>query len=106
MSAEISISHIKLEKGSCSVLLESFQKDGIVKAMRIQDTYSLVPYKNNIKLENGCLLRFRPDNNTTIKTVWQETKKKVPYLNCANLHILGQYDGCILDYLRPTKCAT
>ena len=54
-------------------------------------------------IEKGCQITHRFNNKDDIKKLWKIIKK--PFnLSCAHLNIHGIYNGCILNYTRPSLC--
>lgn len=58
----------------------------------------------NDKIENGCQITLCGLNLRYLEDkVWKNLKKDFN-LKCANLYIPGIYNGCIINYLSPSKC--
>ena len=51
--------------------------------------------------EKGCDITITEPHD--IKKVWNTLRSNTD-INCAYLHIHGQYKGCILDHLRESAC--
>lgn len=106
VTATISVS--KTEKLDCNELAEFLGKCGILTS--VTPNISIVPttseYKNlgiKTKKEYGCRLVQNIDSKDEIKDIWDKLKKKYGF-NCAHLTLGNTFDGCILNYLAPSKC--
>ena len=53
--------------------------------------------------ENGCRLVQSVTTKNEIGTIWNKLHKKYDF-KCAHLSVGNKFDGCILDYLRPSQC--
>ena len=54
------------------------------------------------KGEKGCRLRM---GSSRVKSVWESLKEKYGF-ECGHIKVESNYNGCILDYLAPSKCKT
>ena len=53
--------------------------------------------------EYGCRLVQSISSKNEIENIW--TKLRDEYgLQCAHLTVANKYDGCVLNYLAPSKC--
>ena len=52
------------------------------------------------KEEKGCRLRM---GSSEVKSVWNSLKEKYGF-ECGHIKVESNYNGCILDYLTPSKC--
>ena len=56
-------------------------------------------------VEPGCVIRlprtYGNDDKEQLRKLWSHLNSDY---RCAHLSIQGKYDGCILDYLRPSCC--
>lgn len=57
------------------------------------------------KLENGCRLTQSISSKDDLEKLWILLKNRYDF-KCGHLKIDGHYDGCILNYLRPSICPT
>ena len=57
------------------------------------------------KLENGCRLIQSISSKDDLEKLWSLLKNRYDF-KCGHLKIDGHYDGCILNYLRPSICPT
>ena len=54
-------------------------------------------------LEYGCRLVQSINSKNDIQNIWTLLKDRYNF-KCGHLKIDGYYDGCILNYLRPSDC--
>jgi hypothetical protein len=55
-------------------------------------------------IENGCKITLCGLNTKYLGSkIWKPLEKNFD-IHCAHLSILGVYDGCIRNYLRPSLC--
>uniref|UniRef100_A0A6C0KDU5 Uncharacterized protein n=1 Tax=viral metagenome TaxID=1070528 RepID=A0A6C0KDU5_9ZZZZ len=64
----------------------------------ITSNYSTLPHK-----EHGCRLTQSITKKEDIKHIWFILKEKYNFC-CAHLKVGNQFDGCILDFIAPSKC--
>ena len=86
----------------CSDVANTLLKCGIICSVTSND--SVCGDNNQCWIEKGCnitLSGVKPDKLGD--SVWNPLKKEYN-LNCAHLHILGGYKGCIINFLRPSNC--
>jgi hypothetical protein len=90
---------------NCVDVSEHLQSVGI--SCKIIDNMSIVYKKgtNKYEQEHGCdILITEPIiTQKKIERVWFPLREKYN-LDCAYLNILGNYQGCVWDYLRISKC--
>lgn len=56
------------------------------------------------KIENGCQITLCGLNLEYLENrIWKDLKKNLN-IKCANLNIPGVYNGCIKNYLAPSRC--
>ena len=82
----------------CKEMAEFLSKCNIITS--VSDNLSTTP-----KLENGCRLTQSISSNNDLEKIWNLLKNKYGF-KCGHLKIDGHYDGCILNYLRPSICPT
>ena len=107
MSNEISISHRTFAPTACEDVIDALQRSAVIIGVRITPTTSIVPSEDNTRhhnVEHGCSIKFTTHGRQNVASVWGVLKMKFPQLQCAHLWINGSYDGCVLDYLRPSSC--
>ena len=54
-------------------------------------------------IEYGCRLTQSMTEKKELETLWTTIKDEYD-LECAHVKVGDQFDGCILDFLRPTLC--
>jgi hypothetical protein len=54
-------------------------------------------------LEYGCRIIKSIHSKEEVSDLWYKLKKKYGF-NCAHLKVNSKYEGCILDFIRPTSC--
>ena len=60
--------------------------------------------KDEYSMETGCTVTLTGlDPKHIPKQVWEPLKQRFG-LTCAHLHIHGQYQGCLYNYLHKYKC--
>jgi hypothetical protein len=99
----LSISSKKISK--CSDVVDHLQSVGIT--CKINDNTSIVYNKgtNKYEQEHGCdiLITDPIITQKKIEQVWFPLREKYN-LDCAYLNLIGNYHGCVWDYLRSSKC--
>ena len=95
MSVNVSVSNT--ENTGCKKIFNILKKSNI--DCRLIETDSLV----DGFFEKGCLITLgeKYSNPIQLQKIWNLIKKDY---TCAHLQIDSKYNGCILDYLRPSKC--
>ena len=68
------------------------------------DTTTVIRDKEKLWVEPGCIIHIHG-----LKPVYYEHKLWIPLkkkynLSCAFLKIAGRYQGCIVNYLKPSSC--
>ena len=108
MSNELSISHRTFTATACEHVIDALQRSAVTVGVRVIPTTSIVPSKDKHEdkhsVEHGCSIKFTPHGPQDVASVWGALKMKFPQLQCAHLWVNGSYDGCVLDYLRPSSC--
>ena len=56
-------------------------------------------------IEYGCSLTQTMTEKKELETLWTTLKTKYN-LTCAHVKVGNQFEGCILDFLAPSKCPT
>ena len=99
-SSELSISSQSIK--NCLDVAKFFQKQGIMCS--VTENHSIVFEKDKYILEKGCRIKMGNHKPETINNeLWNKVKNEYN-LTCAHLHVEGKYKGCILNYLRKSKC--
>jgi len=71
----------------------------------ISPNISTLPHPvKGITLEYGCRLRQSTSTKDEIQNIWTILQEKYNF-KCAHLKVGNIYDGCVLDYLRPSLCS-
>jgi hypothetical protein len=90
---------------NCSDVIDHLQSVGI--PCKITDTASVVYNKglNKYEQERGCDIVITQPSITqiNIERIWLPLREKYN-LDCAYLNLMGNYRGCVWDYLRNSKC--
>jgi hypothetical protein len=96
VSSTLSVS--RKEYIDCKEMVVFLSKYNIITS--VSENLSSTP-----KLENGCKLIQSISSKNDLEKMWNLLKNKYDF-KCAHLKIDGHYDGCILNYLRPSICPT
>jgi hypothetical protein len=94
MSSKITISHNKLEKGSCYILLQCLKQYSNLPTIFCEEAMRI----NNNKIQHQCILHFNEDKH--VKTIWKKLQFHTPYIKDAELCIKGKYNGSIDNYIQ------
>jgi hypothetical protein len=98
-SLMMSISGDKLD---CNDIINYLHKSKIMAS--VSKNKSIVRNKNIYTVENGCRIIFnKMDKQTLEHTVWKSIKKN-NNLVCAHIYAPGVFNGCIYDFIEPSKC--
>ena len=84
------------EKLNCEKMALFLSKADIITS--ISSNISTLPH-----IEYGCRLRQSISSKEDIEKIWILLKKKYDF-KCAHVKVGDNFDGCILNYLSPTKC--
>ena len=57
-----------------------------------------------VTLEYGCRLTQSTSTKDEIQNIWTILQEKYNF-KCAHLKVGNIYDGCVLNYLRPSLCS-
>lgn len=95
VSSSLSISSKK--QLDCEKVAEFLGKAGI-----ITDVTSNVSIQRDGK-EYGCRLVQSISTKTEVENIWTALRDEYN-LGCAHLTVANKYDGCILNYLAPSRC--
>ena len=96
----LSISSSRLS--GCTEVVKTMLKLGIMTS--VTENKSVLCDHNSCWVEPGCRLVVGGISRRDLDSqVWTPLRDKFG-LTCAHLNIQGVYSGCILDYLRETKC--
>ena len=82
----------------CSKMAIFLSKAGIITS--VSSNLSAQP-----DIEYGCRLTQSVSSKEDLQKIWNLLEKEYKF-KCAHLKIDGAYDGCILNYLRPSSCPT
>ena len=88
----------KKENLDCKEMAKYLSKCNIITS--VSDNISTTP-----NIEYGCRLVHSVNSKSDIENIWNLLKDKYNF-KCGHLKIDGHYDGCILNYLRPSICST
>ena len=94
VSSTLSVS--KKEKLNCEEMAEYLGKLGIVTL--VSSNISAQPQK-----EYGCQLTQSITSKNDIKKIWNIIQNKYNF-KCGHLSVGNSFNGCILNYLAPSKC--
>ena len=99
----LSISSNNIQK--CSDVADQLLTVGI-QCKVIENTSIVLNHKTNQYVkERGCdiLITDPVVTQKKIKAIWMPIRERYN-LECAYLNILGNYQGCIWDYMRDSNC--
>ena len=96
VSSTLSVS--RKEYIDCKEMTAFLSKYNIITS--VSENLSTTP-----KLENGCRLTQSISSKNDLEKMWNLLKNRYNF-KCGHLKIDGHYDGCILNYLRPSICTT
>jgi hypothetical protein len=100
MNSQITLSHTKLERTSCEVLLRCLMQYPNMPTISCQEALRI----HNNKLQHQCILQFNQDNkNQNVKTIWEKIQIHIPYLKESDLHIKDNYNGPLDNYIQNTN---
>ena len=94
----------------CNKLAEFLGNSGIITS--VSSNISILPktiefrgkkYTSTVK-EKGCRLTQSVSEKDEIQIIWDKLKNEYGF-KCAHLNLGNQFDGCILDYLAPSRCS-
>lgn len=74
-------------------------------SVTVVDTITIMRDKKRMWQERGCDITIhglKPELYDAL--IWTPLKETYD-LECAFLHILGRYKGCILNFIRPSACS-
>jgi len=94
ISSTLSVS--RKEKLNCEEMAGLLEKLGIVSL--ISSNISTQPKK-----EYGCQLTQSINSKDDIRKIWKAIKNKYNF-KCGHLSVGNSFNGCILDFLTPSKC--
>jgi hypothetical protein len=94
LTSVISVS--RKEKLDCKEMANYLSKCGI----KCSITQNFTTQPNN---ENGCRIVKSIHSKDEIKYLWKKLKQKYNF-NCGHIKVNSKYEGCILDFIRPTAC--
>ena len=96
VSSTLSVS--RKNKLNCEEMAEFLETEGIISLVR--SNISTQPNK-----EYGCQLTQSITSKNDITHIWDKIKNRYNF-TCGHISVGNNFDGCILDYLEPTKCTT
>ena len=94
VSSTISVS--KKGKIDCEEMVKFLSKNKILTS--ITSNISSTP-----DIEYGCRLQQSVSSKKDVENIWTLLSEKYDF-KCAHLKVGDSYDGCILNYLEPSKC--
>ena len=96
--------------GGISSVLSVSKKDKIDcenMAIYLSENNIITSISSNISstpgIEYGCRLHQSVDSKKDIENIWNLLKIRYDF-KCAHLKLGDVYDGCILNFLVPSKC--
>lgn len=96
LSSTLSVS--KDKKLNCEELARFLGDNNIITS--VTPNISTTP-----KIEYGCRLQQSVSSKNDIENIWNLLRDKYDF-KCAHIKLDGVYDGCIINYLRPSNCPT
>jgi len=84
------------EKLNCEDMADFLEKIGVSSLVR--SNISTQPMR-----EYGCQLTQSINSKNDIKKIWSVIKNEYNF-KCGHLTVGNSYEGCVLDYLEPSKC--
>ena len=102
-TAVLSLSSSKWNNwNACKDVVQTMLKLGMMTS--VTENQTVICNKQRCWLEKGCCLTVGDISKRDLDTkVWPSLQQKYG-LTCAHLHVPGLYRGCILNYLRESKC--
>ena len=94
VSSTISVS--KKERIDCEKMAKFLSENKIITS--ITSNISSTP-----DIEYGCRLQQSISSKKELENIWTLLKTQYEF-KCAHLKMGDAYDGCILNYLEPSKC--
>ena len=94
VSSTLSVSREK--KLDCQKMAQFLSRLGIVTS--VSSNISTQPGK-----EYGCQLVQSISSKCQMVHLWESLRNKYGF-ECAHLTVGNSFDGCVLDYLAPSKC--
>jgi hypothetical protein len=94
VNSTISVS--RKEPISCTDIAKYLSKSGIKSLVR--SNISTQP-----QLEYGCQIIQSSQSKHEIKNVWELLRNKYRF-QCAHVKVGNSFEGCILDFIEPSKC--
>jgi hypothetical protein len=94
ISSILSVS--KKDKIDCEQMARYLSENNIITS--ISSNISTTP-----GIEYGCRLHQSVTSKKDIENIWNLLKNKYEF-KCAHLKLADVYDGCILNFLAPSKC--
>jgi hypothetical protein len=98
MSYSYTLSVSRIDNLDCTEMAKYLSKHGIITS--ITSNISTAPH-----IEYGCRLNNTINSKDDLLYLWNTLTKKYEF-KCGHLKIGDFYEGCILNYLRPTLCQT
>ena len=61
------------------------------------------------QIERGVHLKFLLDATCSLREetrlrIWPDILAASPCFRCARVHVAGGFEGCVLDFIRPSQC--
>ena len=94
MNSQITLSHTKLERTSCDVLLQCLSHYPNIPTILCQEALRI----NNNKIQHQCILQF--NQHQEVKTIWEKIQIHIPYIKDAELSIKDTYNESIREYMQ------
>lgn len=95
VSSTLSVSRKK--KLDCEEMAKYLETLGINTLVR--SNISTQPHK-----EYGCQITQGIQSRREIMNIWDPIKERYGF-TCAHISVGNVFDGCVLDFLAPTKCS-
>ena len=93
-----SLSVSRKERLNCEDMAIFLSKAGVFTS--ITSNISTNPH-----IEYGCRLTQTVSSEKELQNIWTLIKEKYNF-TCGHLKLGDSYEGCILNYLRPSSCPT
>lgn len=93
---------ISAEKLDCNDIIRHLQHFKIMAS--VTENKSIICKDNVCKVENGCRIMFNRIDKFNLEHKLWKSIQKFNKLDCAHIYVPGIFNGCIYDYLEPSKC--
>ena len=96
--------HISQKNLNCKKVADALFKSGVCSHVTSNDSIQYNYKTKQYEQEKGCsIILCGLNKKHIINDVWNPLKDKFN-LSCAHLEIVGQYKGCILNFIRIKDC--